>query len=219
MKAPLIFTLALTAILAPFASAEDVVILQFEKKGMILPPVVIELYASDAPKHVDNFKKLAGKGFYHNTCIHRVLRNTLLQMGDPLSRQKNSIDIGTGGPGYTIPPEIGRKHLEASVGMGRLPDKINPSRLSNGSQFYITLKPLPELDGTQTVFGHVTRGIEVLAEIGKSSTDTNDMPVEKVVIHRSKVVPKEALDTALKSFAQGRKSWWNRVSGMLPKFF
>jgi len=219
MKASLVLTLTLVSVLVPMARDEDVVILQFEKRGALLPPIVIEMYDADAPKHAANFKKLADNGFYRNTSIHRVLTGALLQMGDPLSREKNSIDIGTGGPGYTIAPEIRRKHMEASVGMGRLPDKINPSRLSNGSQFYITLKPLPELDGTQTVFGRVTKGLEVLQDIGKSSTDTNDMPVEKIVIRRSKVVPKETLETSLKSFQPGKTSFWNRVSGIVPKLF
>jgi cyclophilin family peptidyl-prolyl cis-trans isomerase len=140
-------------------------------------------------------------------------------MGDPISRQKNVVDLGTGGPGYTLAPEIRHKHTEAVVGMGRLPDKINPGRLSNGSQFYMTLRALPELDGTQTVFGKVTQGTDVLKELGNVPTDTNDSPVDRIVIRRATVVPKEKAGIALSTPSPSNPSWWNRISGSLPKMF
>lgn len=215
---PVLATLVLAAT-SIIVNAEDVVVLQLEKKGALLPPIVIEVFEQDAPKHSANFIKLVRSGFYKNTSIHRMLPGALVQMGDPLSRGKNAIDLGTGGPGYTLAPEIKRRHETASVGMGRLPDKINPGRLSNGSQFYITLRAIPELDGTQTVFGRVTRGMEVLQELQKAPTDTNDTPVEKVVLRRSKVVSKESLETSLKSFPAGKLSWWTRLSGYVPRLF
>ncbi len=219
MKHSPLFTVALLIAVCPNLFAGDCVILQMEKRGALLPPIVIETLEGDAPKHSANFKKLAASDFYSNTSIHRVLPNALIQMGDPISRQKNPVDLGTGGPGYTVPPEIKLKHAEGVVGMGRLPDKINPGRLSNGSQFYITLRPLPELDGTQTVFGKVTQGLDVLKELGNAPTDTNDAPVDRVVLRRTKVVPKEKLDRSLKDFRTGNPSFWSRMSGYLPKLF
>src|ERR1700751_3570712 len=103
----------------------------------------IGFYAADAPQTTANFKKLVQDGFYKKTTIHRVFPNSLVQGGEPLSRNKDRSAVGTGGPGYTLPAEIRRKHLRASVAMGRLPDKINPNRQSNGSQFYVCLQPIP----------------------------------------------------------------------------
>lgn len=188
--------------------ADDVVLLQLGTKGNALKPVVIELYEKDAPLHATNFKKLSTSGFYNGTTVHRVLNNALIQMGDPLSKSKGAVDIGTGGPGYTLAAEIRRKHLTGSLVMGRIPDKLNPQRRSNGSQFYFALKALPELDGTDTVFGQVLQGMDVLQELGQVATDTNDSPITRIQVVRSKVVPRELLEPELRSFNKKRFSWW-----------
>jgi cyclophilin family peptidyl-prolyl cis-trans isomerase len=75
--------------------------------------------------------------------------------------------------------------------MARLPDKINPSRMSNGSQFYIALKPMPNLDGQYTVFGHVLSGMDVLDLISLKPADSNDNPVDRIVIGSIRIVPRE----------------------------
>jgi len=85
-----------------------------------------------------------------------------VQAGDPLSRRKDRAKVGTGGPGYTLQPEIRRKHTVGAVAMARLPDKINPARVSNGSQFYICLKPMPNLDGQYTCLVMSSRGLNGL---------------------------------------------------------
>lgn len=213
---PVICALALNPIMA-----EEVAVLRLEKKGVLLPPVAIELFEADAPKHTANFKKLIADGFYQKTAVHRVIPGALVQMGDPLSRRKDSHDLGTGGPGYTLNPEIKVKHGALFVGMGRLPDKINPGRLSNGSQFYITLKPLPELDGTQTVFGKVSRGGEALEEIGRTSVDTNDSPVERITVRSIKLVAREKLESEMASSKSGGSggSFWSRLFKNLPRIF
>ncbi len=201
--------------------AEDVVLLQFERKGTLLSPVAIALYEADAPRHVANFKRLVESGFYKQTSIHRVAAGRLVQMGDPLSRIKDSPDIGTGGPGYTVAPEIARRHAEGSVAMGRLPDRINPSRLSNGSQFYVALKAMPELDGTDTVFGRVESGLDVLVGVSEAEVDTNEVPVERVLVRRARVVPRERLERELASWSEAAKkgpSWWGRNRGRLWPF-
>jgi peptidyl-prolyl cis-trans isomerase B (cyclophilin B) len=206
----------LLAVSGVFCRAEDVVLLQFERKGAVLPPVAIGLYEGDAPRHVANFKRLVATGFYRKTSVHRVAAGRLVQMGDPFSRSKDSPDIGTGGPGYTVAPEIGLRHAEGSVAMGRLPDRINPSRLSNGSQFYVALQALPELDGTDTVFGRVERGLEVLAGIAGAAADNNAVPVERVVLKRTRVVARERLEREFASWSEAAKkapSWWQRNRG------
>ena len=201
-----------SAVLLAFASmplqADDLVVLQLETKGARLKPVVLELFEKDAPKHTENFKKLASTSFYEGISVHRILTGALIQMGDPLSKRKSADDLGTGGPGYTLPAEIRRKHVGGSLAMGRLPDKLNPQRRSNGSQFYITLKALPELDGTDTVFGQVLDGFDVLQELGRAETDTNDSPVTRIKVVRSKVVPRERLEGELRSWNKPRHSWW-----------
>jgi peptidyl-prolyl cis-trans isomerase B (cyclophilin B) len=205
-----VFLLAASGV---FCGAEEVVLLQFERKGALLPPVAIALCETEAPRHAANFKRLVGSGFYRKTSIHRVDAGRLVQMGDPFSRSKDSPDIGTGGPGYTLTPEIGLRHTVGSVAMGRLPDRINPSRLSNGSQFYVALKALPELDGTDSVFGRVEKGLEVLAGISEAKADNNAVPAERVVLKRTRLVQRERLDRELASWSEAAKktpSWWRR---------
>ena len=96
--------------------------------------------------------------------------------------------MGTSGPGYTLPLEAGRKHITGAVAMARLPDNINPARRSNGSQFYVCLKPMPNLDGQYTVFGRVTNGLDTLEAVSALSVDSNDNPIERVVIKSSKII-------------------------------
>ena len=103
-------------------------------------------------------------------------------MGDPLSRGNDISQLGTGGPGYTLPPEIHLRHTAGAVAMSRLPDNINPGRRSSGSQVYICLKPMPDLDGKYTVFGHVTQGMDVLDTLSTQPEDTNDNPVPPIKI-------------------------------------
>src|SRR6202790_736388 len=122
--------------------------------------VVIELYPKAAPKTVDNFETLTKKGFYNGLTFHRVEPDFVVQGGDPDG-------TGRGGPGYTVPAEIGEKHLRGSVATARLSDEVNPQRASSGSQFYICLKPLTGLDGQYTVFGGVISGMDGVDQIQK----------------------------------------------------
>ncbi len=161
-----------------------------------LLPVIIEFYDADAPQSVENFKKLVRKGFYNGIAFHRVFAHTLVQAGDPLSRNKKDRSrVGTSGPGYTVPAEIHRKNTVGAVAMARLGDKINPGRVSNGSQFYICLKPMPNFDGQYTVFGHVVNGMDNLDKISALSADSNDNPIDRAVIKSAKILP---LDVAEK---------------------
>lgn len=187
MKSIFLSLLTLLA-LAPLSLAADVAVLNIrigtDKK---LEKVVLEFYEADALQTVENFKKLARKGFYKGLKFHRAFPHLLVQAGDPLSRKNDRGKIGTGGPGYTLPPEIHRRHAEGAVAMSRLPDQINPARRSSGSQFYICLKPMPTLDGQYTVFAHVVEGQEVLEKISTLPVDTNDNPTELAVIKSVKI--------------------------------
>ncbi|HEY0789632.1 MAG TPA: peptidylprolyl isomerase [Chthoniobacterales bacterium] len=140
-----------------------------------------------------NFKKLVRENFYVKTAFHRVIPNYLVQGGDPLSRKKDRAQLGTGGPGYTLPPEINRRHLRGSVAMGRLGDAVNPKRLSNGSQFYVCLQPITAQDGKDTVFGYVVAGLDLVAEISRLPADHNANPLERVEVKRTYLIDRSQL--------------------------
>lgn len=184
---------ALAALVAAPASAKQTVaanssggaasIAEVEKasgKKVVLGPTVvlkttrgtieIVMFPKAAPKTVENFTKLVKKGFYDGTTFHRVIPGFVSQGGDPLSKKLKAGDpqIGTGGPGYDIPDEHGNglKHLPGAVAMAHssLPN-------SAGSQFYITHKPIPHLDGGYTIFGQVTKGFDVALKLTPSERD------------------------------------------------
>jgi len=144
--------------------------------------IVIELKEDAAPLTVANFKNLVSRHYYDGMRFHRVFSHQLLQTGDPKSRHGETERSGTGGPGYTIPPEIRLKHDAGAVATSRLPDAINPTRVSNGSQFYICIEPMPDLNGQYTVFGRVIEGLDLLDAISGVPVNSNDFPQENVVI-------------------------------------
>jgi cyclophilin family peptidyl-prolyl cis-trans isomerase len=154
--------------------------------------VVIGLYDDAAPQTVANFKELCRKRFYNGMRFHRAFPSTLVQTGDPKSRHGIADRSGTGGPGYTVPAELGRNHVRGTVAMSRLGDVVNPSKASNGSQFYVCLTPMPKLNGKYTVFGEVLEGLDVLDFISNQPTDSNDFPLAKIVIKSITIQPRFA---------------------------
>lgn len=120
--------------------------------------IVCELFAKDAPLSATNFKNLAENKFYDGLTFHRVVPGFVVQGGDPTG-------TGAGGPGYTIPAEIGKPHKEGALAWARTGDEVNPERRSSGSQFYITYKATPFLDGAYTVFGQTIKGMDVVNKI------------------------------------------------------
>lgn len=126
----------------------------YTSKGKIL----CQLFPEKAPLSVTNFIQLASGHFYDGLTFHRVVSNFVIQGGDPLGS-------GAGGPGYTIPAEIGLPHESGALAWARLPDSVNPHRRSSGSQFYITLDAVPFLNGEYTVFGQTTEGFDVVQQI------------------------------------------------------
>jgi len=159
--------------------------------------VVIGLYDGAAPRTVANLKELCRRKFYNGMRFHRVFEHYLVQTGDPYSRHGDTDRSGTGGPGYTLPAEIKRSHVRGAVACSRLDDKVNPTRASNGSQFYVCIEPMPQLDGKYTVFGEVIEGIEVLDYISGRPTNSNDFPLEKIVITSIKIEPRVAASAPL----------------------
>ncbi len=144
----------------------------------------LELDPESAPKTVANFVKLANQGFYNGLTFHRVAKDFVIQGGDPKGD-------GSGGPGYTIPAEIKLLHKKGAIAMARTGDQVNPKRESSGSQFYIALNDLTQLDGQYTVFGYVTGGMEVAEKIGQVDIDSpygDGAPKEKVIIESIKIL-------------------------------
>ena len=131
------------------ASPQYTAIIETEKGDM-----VVELFAADAPKTVDNFVTLAREGFYDGTTFHRVIPGFMAQGGDPTG-------TGAGGPGYTIKDEFSeRTHVAGALSMA------NTGRPNTGgSQFFICYTPKPHLDGKHTVFGQVIEGMDVLNKL------------------------------------------------------
>lgn len=131
-----------------------------------------ELYAGEAPKTVENFVTLAKKGFYDGLIFHRVIPGFMIQTGDPTG-------TGRGGPGYTFEDEFSPnlKHDQAGV-----LSMANSGPDTNGSQFFITEKPTPWLDGTHSVFGRVVEGMEVVSKIIQTPRDGQDRPLDPVVM-------------------------------------
>ena len=215
MKKLLLFSAATFAIVLAAARADDVALLTIEVGKDPTPRLVaLEFYDADAPRTVENFKKLAKKKFYDGVAFHRAFPHILVQTGDPLSKAKDRSKVGTGGPGYTLLPEIRRKHIKGAVAAARLPDKINPSRVSNGSQFFICLEPAPNYDGQYSVFGHVIYGYDTLDAISTASVDSNDYPLERSFIRSIKILPREQLPPEPASEAPVKKPakrWWRIV--------
>ncbi len=123
--------------------------------------IKIELFTNDAPKTVENFVKLASENFYDGIKFHRVISDFMIQTGDPLSKDDNPANDGTGGPGYSFEDEINSHKVEVgSLAMA------NSGPDTNGSQFFIvTEKAQPHLDGKHTVFGKILEGMDVVTSI------------------------------------------------------
>ncbi|MBP7460404.1 MAG: peptidylprolyl isomerase [Candidatus Delongbacteria bacterium] len=142
--------------------------------------IYLDFYKKDAPRHTENFRKLVQEKFFDGTLFHRVVPGFVIQGGDPLSRDEDRGNDGSGGPGYTLAPEIKQLHRRGSVGAARLSDDVNPRRNSSGSQFYICLNPLPRLDHNYTVFARVVKGMDVVDSVAHLKRDPGDNPLEKV---------------------------------------
>ncbi|MCF0197925.1 MAG: peptidylprolyl isomerase [Bacteroidaceae bacterium] len=179
----------------------------------------------EAPRHRDNFLKLCREGFYDGTLFHRVIKDFMIQGGDPDSRNASpGQELGEGDVGYTLPPEFLLPyyyHTRGALAAAREGDDVNPEQRSSGCQYYIVwgkswgpqsirkqrdyLAELgiemtaqmqadyeqyggsPHLDGQYTVFGEVIEGLDVVKQIQSVTTDSNDRPLDDVVVLRAVV--------------------------------
>lgn len=165
---------------AQIAAVPDTVVATIDTN---MGSVQVTLNGKAAPQTVANFINLAKANFYNGLKFHRIVEGFMIQGGDPAGD-------GTGGPGYTIPAEIGLKHTTGAIATARTGDQVNPAKASSGSQFYITLGPQTSLDGQYTVFGYVTSGMDVVTKIGAVPTDVNpstgeqSTPLNAVIINK-----------------------------------
>lgn len=150
--------------------------------------IEIELFADKTPKTVENFVGLAEKGYYNGVTFHRVIKNFMIQGGDP---------TGTGRGGASF---WGSKFEDELV-----PDlkfdtpgilaMANAGPNTNGSQFFITLAATPWLNGKHTVFGKVINGMDVVSAIGEVKTETGDRPINPVVMEEVTIEKRAATNT------------------------
>ena len=135
--------------------------------------IELEMHDADAPKTVENFRKLAAEGFYDGLTFHRVIPDFMIQGGCPEG-------TGTGGPGYKFEDEFNQHKIErGALAMA------NAGPDTNGSQFFIvTIEAAPWLDGKHTVFGRVTGGMDAVDEIEAAETGAGDRPVQAQTIER-----------------------------------
>ena len=136
----------------------------------------VEFYPKDAPGHVNSFLFLAREGYYDGVIFHRVIPGFMIQGGDPTG-------TGSGGPGYKLKAEFNaRKHVRGVLSAARTSD---PN--SAGSQFFLMHADSPHLDNQYSVFGKVTKGLEVVDKIANAPRGANDRPNKPTTIKSIKV--------------------------------
>jgi len=137
-----------------------------------------ELFEDKAPATAGNFIELALKGFYDGLIFHRVIKDFMIQGGDPTG-------TGMGGPGYKIRDEFGEGLAHDSEGILSM---ANAGPDTGGSQFFITLAPTPWLDGHHAIFGKIESGMDVVREIGSVATNFMDRPLDPVIMEKVEVL-------------------------------
>jgi len=171
-------------------SAIEVAVIKTSEGDMVL-----EFWSDAAPNTIANFKKLAHADFYNGTIFHRIVKDFMIQGGDPNSKDPAKENrYGEGGPGYKIKAEFNdHPHVRGVISMAREPDPD-----SAGSQFFICLAPVPRLDHQYTTFGKLIKGNDVLAKIGdtpvtRNSMGENSKPTKRVVIEKIDIVPVDSV--------------------------
>ena len=141
--------------------------------------IKVKFYGTESPVTVNNFLYLAKEGFYNGVKFHRVIKDFMIQGGDPLSKSDDQSAWGTGGPEYRFADEFNSHKLVAgSLAMA------NAGAATNGSQFFIVTAPeTPWLDGHHTNFGQVVSGLDIVKKIEAVETGVNDRPVKDVIIN------------------------------------
>jgi peptidyl-prolyl cis-trans isomerase B (cyclophilin B) len=174
----------------PMNTSNEVAVIKTNEGEM-----VVQFWTDAAPNTVENFKKLARQGFYDGTIFHRIVKDFMIQGGDPNSKdpaKENS--YGQGGPGYQIQAEFNdHSHDRGVISMAR---SSEPD--SAGSQFFICLAPVHRLDHQYTTFGKLIKGEDVLEKIGNTPVERNaqgepSKPTKRIVIESIKIVPAESV--------------------------
>lgn len=147
--------------------------------------ITFELLPDVAPKMVENFTELANSGFYNGTTFHRVINGFMIQGGDPLSKDDNPANDGTGAGPRKMPAEFTTKysHTRGMVSTARSGDPD-----SGSCQFFIVQKDSKFLDNKYTIFGRVIDGMDVVDKISLVKKDQRDRPLENVVMTSVTVV-------------------------------
>lgn len=146
-----------------------------------LGDITINLNDIDAPNTVANFVKLAKAGFYDGTKFHRVIKEFMVQGGDPLTKDDaEQHRWGTGGPGYSFEDEI---HTNNKNAMGTIA-MANSGPNTNGSQFFINFAHNAYLDGKHTTFGQVVGGMDVVKKIEQVDTTQGDRPLRPIILEK-----------------------------------
>jgi peptidyl-prolyl cis-trans isomerase B (cyclophilin B) len=174
----------------PMSSSNEVAVIKTSEGDM-----VVQFWTDAAPQTIENFKKLARQGFYDGTIFHRIVKEFMIQGGDPNSKdpaKENS--YGLGGPGYKVNAEFNdHSHDRGVLSMARSAD---PN--SAGSQFFICLAPVHRLDHQYTTFGKLIKGDDVLEKIGNTPVERNaqgepSKPTKRVVIQKIEIVPADSV--------------------------
>ena len=143
-----------------------------------LGSIELELLPEVAPNHVKNFLSLARSGFYDGTIFHRVIPGFMIQGGDPSTKEEDKSKYGQGGPGYYVKAEFNdQPHARGALSMAR---SQHPD--SAGSQFFIVVKDANSLDHQYTVFGRVTKGMEVADAIVSQERNRSDLPLKRIAM-------------------------------------
>jgi cyclophilin family peptidyl-prolyl cis-trans isomerase len=162
--------------------------------------ITLVLYP-ETPIHRRNFFKLSREHFYDSTTFHRIIKDFMIQGGDPNSKDTNPGNDGQGGPGYTIPAEFDTAftHVHGAIAAARMGDQVNPEKRSSGSQFYLVENPkgVGFLDKNYSVFGRTIAGIDVISKIAVQPKGGGDRP-EKDIKMWVNLVPMKKADVALK---------------------
>jgi len=193
------------------ATADEVAVLDTSKGRM-----VVEFWEKDAPQTVANFKKLARQGYYDGTGFHRIMKNFMIQGGDPKSKNPSATDLGTGGPGYTIKDEFNsHPHVKGVLSMAN-----TGGANTAGSQFFVMHGTDSRLDGHYTAFGHLISGMDVLDKIANSPTATNpsmpgenSKPMEWTTLKSVKIMSRNAYQA---SMSGAKKSEASRPASTKP---
>jgi peptidyl-prolyl cis-trans isomerase B (cyclophilin B) len=158
--------------------------------------MIVEFWSDVAPKTVANFKKLAKEGFYDGTAFHRIVKDFMIQGGDPLTKDPAKEAMwGTGDPGYKIKAEFNdRPHVRGVLSMARSADPD-----SAGSQFFICLADASFLNRKYTAFGKLIKGDDVLGKLGDAETTMarggeKSRPVQRQGVESIKIVPRSSID-------------------------